>query len=159
MRTLLLIPVLLMLSGCLSTPEFPKADLRINEMPDIEAQRVEPLKVPTKPKGKRETVTTENGGTRKVQAFTADELKRLLQIVNAAEGNAALVEEMNSLIQLYAQRANMMKDLAALEEARAARLEADLEYADYQMRQQKLESKIETWSWKIVAILGLVVGL
>lgn len=154
----LLIAVCLLLTGCLSTPEFPESDLRIAKMPNIEAKQVEPLPVPKKPKGINTTIDTDSGSKR-VQAFTADEVKRLLEIHNAGIGNEKIIKELNTLLSLYAEQANMMKQLAELEEARAARLAADLAYSDYRLKQNQLESKIEVWSWKIIAVLGLVVGL
>ena len=158
MKIIALIPIVF-LFGCVSPPDFPKADLRISKLPDIEAKQVKPLTVPDKPKGNVISVPNSEGDSRKVMTFTPDELKRLLSIHTAAQGNADMVEEMNKLLSMYIQQANMMKDLAELEEARAARLETDLAYSDYRLRQQQLESKIETWSWKIIAVLSLAVGL
>jgi len=151
--------ILSVLTGCMSPPEFPVSDLRISNMPNLEGQVIDAIAVPDKPKGALESIVSDDGTQGKVLTFNSAEVKRLLAIHNAAEGNAKLVKEMNKLLSMYVQQANMIKDLAELEEARSARLESDLAYSDYKLKEQQLESKIETWSWKIVAFIALAVGL
>lgn len=174
MRIPIIIMSLVILSGCVSN-DIPKAkppELPIANMKLPEIVSTTPVAVPSKPRGQvfvfrqsGDSVTLRDRnahmleGDTKVMVFNADQIKQLNLIFNSAKGNEALVVELDKAQMLNLKYAENMKALAELEEARVARLEADLDYSETRLRQAEWEKNIETWTWKIVAILTLAVGL
>ena len=167
------------LTGCVSTeapklkpPELPIAEMKLPVAIDTKAEVV-----PDKPRGKvfilrKESVdgveklnllpregTVKIDGDITIMVFEQDGIKRLNLIHNSAKANESLVYELNRLQLLNLRYAESIQGLAALEEARVARLEADLNYAEHRIKQATWEKNIETWTWKIVAILALVIGI
>lgn len=174
MRIPITILSLVLLSGCVST-ETPKAkepELPIAQMKLPEVVSTTPIAVPDKPRGEVFIMRKEGNtvtllprdaerleGDETVMVFNGAQVKRLNLIFNAAKGNEELVVELDKAQLLNLKYAENMKALAELEEARVARLEADLDYAEARIKQANWEKNVETWTWKIVAILGLAVGL
>ena len=149
----------MLLGGCASQVQPPTPDLRITQMkPPSPSEYVEPASVARLPKGVTTSIVLD-GEQVKVKAFTADQLKVLLQIQDAAIANQNLVKGMNVMVKSIEAYSTNMKSLAELEEARAARLEQDLYNANQQIQQERLNNQIDTVTWKIISILALAVGL
>lgn len=88
-----------------------------------------------------------------------DDLNKIRQAYLSAEGNADLVKRLNEINRLTVDKANLIRELAILEEYQTKRMKLRLdEEREYgELREKQLQQDV-LW-WKIATILGLAVGL
>lgn len=147
--------VCVVLFGCASIPE-PKP-VQTKEIAIFVHQEITPVSLP-------QPFDTDVGEYRdksgKLWALVdPNELYKIEQAYVSAESNAALVEQANVILSLMVQRANLIRELAQLEEYRALKMEYVLEAERKDRREEKLVSTIESIGLKIIAALALIVAI
>lgn len=145
--------------GCASAPtaEKPVASTIRDNVEKIEAIDVTPIATPKGFEVDVKKYKDEQG--REWILVAPEDLAKVKEAYLSAEGNAELVVGLNEYNKLIAERANMVRDLAILEEYRAAKLELRIEEEREIAKEERQRNSIDLWIWKITAILGLAVGL
>lgn len=151
----LLIVVLFFMYGCASVP--PQKEIQTKKIAEFVHVEITPVSLP-------EAFASDVGNYKDANGKTwalvdPDDLAKIEQAYISAESNAALVEQANLIMQLTVQRANLIRELAELEEYRALKADIVLESERQDRRQEQIKNGIESITLKIIAALALVVAL
>lgn len=154
MRVLLL--ALFLLVGCASQQKEPVV-MQTTKIQEFVHKEITPVALP---EAFDADVKEHVDGSGKVWALVDPaELYKIEQAYISAESNAALVEQANSILQLTVQRANLIRELAILEEIRANKAYVLLDMEIDARREEQLRNQIESISLKILAALALAVAI
>lgn len=148
----------LSLLGCTSVQkEYVERPSVRDQIAPLVHKDVAPISLPEKFKSSVKSYTDENG--KKWVLIDPQDLDRIKTAYTSAEGNAALVGNMNDYNRLVIERANMMRDLAILEEYRSAKLEIRIEEERDLAKAEREQNAIDLWLWRLATVLSLAVGL
>lgn len=150
----LLILVVLFLAGCASAP--PPATIQTKEIVKFEYKEIQPVALPDIVEAAGE-YTDEYGKTWAL--FDPKDLYKIEQAYISAERNSELVQQQNLIARLLVERANLIRELAILEEYRALKMEVVLDGERADRRQEQIRNSIESISLKILAALAIAVAL
>jgi hypothetical protein len=150
-----LIVLSMFLFGCASAPE-PR-EIQTKKIAEFVHKEVTPVSIP-------EAFTHDVGSYKDANGKTwalvdPDDLVKVEQAYISAESNAALVEQANLILELTVQRANLIRELAELEEYRALKMEVVLNDERESRREEQLRNSIESITLKIITALALVVAI
>lgn len=154
-RVSLLLLIFVFLGGCASAPE-PK-QIQTKQIAEFVHKEIKPVSVPQPFDA---DVGEYKDASGKLWALVdPNDLHKILQAYTSAESNAALVVQANMILELTVQRANLIRELAQLEEYRALKMEVVLEGERRDRREEQIRGSIESITLKIIAALALVVAL
>lgn len=151
----LIIVVLFFMYGCASAP--PPKEIQTKKIAEFVHKEVTPVSVPEAFANDIGSYKDANGKTWAL--VDPDDLVKIEQAYISAESNAALVEQANLILELTVQRANLIRELAELEEYRALKMEVVLDGERKDRREEQIRSSIESITLKIITALALVVAI
>lgn len=158
--TLMILWASVSLLGCVSAPEqpieVPESTIK-DSVTQIDAIDITPIALPRGFEVDVKKYKDDEG--REWILVAPKDLDKIKEAYISAEGNAKLVSELNEYNKLIAERANMIRDLAIMEEYRSAKLELRLEEERETAKEDRQSMNIDLWIWKLTAILSLAVGL
>ncbi|MGL5012941.1 MAG: hypothetical protein ACRC6V_01455 [Bacteroidales bacterium] len=155
---MLLWAISLSLSGCTSVQKAYVENPSVrDQIAPLVHRDVAPIALPDKFKSVVKTYTDETG--KKWVLIDPRDLDRIKTAYTSAEGNAALVGNMNDYNRLVIERANMMRDLAILEEYRSAKLEIRIAEERDLAKAEREQHAMDLWLWRLAAVLALAVGI
>lgn len=84
---------------------------------------------------------------------------KIKTLYQAARENKKVADQLNNIVSLSVEERNQLLRVLRAEYYRMERLQAFNTYYKEELDAQQMANSIEVWSWKLVAVLGLAVGL